>query len=105
MLLQTIEQKPDFAVIQVQVINGFAYIVIKNVGTTDAHDVHVQCTLELIEGNISGATVFPLQRWKTMEIRKFAIHFKTDVWYRYFDTSPLRITILSREAVKRIKLD
>lgn len=100
-----IESKPEFAVVQVQVINGFAYLVITNTGTTDAHDVHIQCTLELIEGNITGTTVFPLQRWKAAETRKFAVRFKTDVWYRYFDTSPLRITILSREVTKRIKLD
>ena len=99
------ERKPGFSVLQVQVMNGFAYLVVKNVGTGDAHNVRVHCLLELIEGNITGETTFPLATWKSGATQKFAVRFKTDTWYRYFDTSPLKITIRSTEASASIRLD
>lgn len=105
MTLQLNEPKPAFGVSQVQVLNGYVYLVMNNVGTCDAHNVKIRCELELIEGRVAGETVFPLQRWRPAETRKFAVRFNTGTWYRYFDTSPLKIIVTSDEATKQIRLE
>jgi hypothetical protein len=103
--LQIAEDKPVFSVTQVQVINGYAYLVINNTGSVDAHNVRLRCELELIEGGVSGETVFPLRRWKVGEQRKFAVRFKTNIWYRYFDTSPIKVTIKCNETLVKFRLE